>query len=177
MRSKISEPEVQVRDPVISLPRTIRQSLLIHESGRSVKMPARPCGGREVRRPQGWFDEECWKRIPFGPSRLKYALAKLVSAEPEDGGEARRCTGHPPVKTTEDGGPTIRLPAAVDRCTLQRSRDYMREIAAGHVESRWTPRSAKMHRRALAPTRSACVLVLSSAIVADARIRGNDFTS
>ena len=68
--------------------------------------------------------------MPLGPSGLKDGMAKLGCAEPADGAKAESCTGHPPVKTTEDGGPTIPLPAAVDRCTLQRSCEYMREIAA-----------------------------------------------
>jgi hypothetical protein len=45
----------------------------------------------------------------------------------EGWGLHRTSSGH----TTEDGGPTILLPAAADRCTLRRSIEYMREIDAG----------------------------------------------
>jgi len=63
---------------------------------------------------------------PVWTVRSQVGLAKPGSAEPADAVKAGGCT-YPPVKTTEDGGPTIPLPAAVDRCTLQRSREYICE--------------------------------------------------
>ena len=63
----------------------------------------------------GWFNEECWKRIrldslmPFGSSGIKDGVARTCRWR-----EGLECTGHPPVQKTEDGGPTIPLPAAVD---------------------------------------------------------------
>jgi hypothetical protein len=92
MRSKISEPQVQVRNPVISLTRTIRHIASNSREWSDFHNASSTNGKSEGRR---GFNEECWKRIPFGPCGLKYGLEKLKSAERAEGVMAGGCTGHP----------------------------------------------------------------------------------